>query len=61
MSEKDFQTTENMIKYGGSFVKNLGMLARCADPINLNKLKKAFSNYFEQYEKVGVSSPNEQN
>ena len=37
MTPQDLKTVENMEKYGGSFVKALAVLARHADPINLQK------------------------
>lgn len=49
MTEKDYQTLENMEHYGGGFVKALAGAARHADPYNLKKLKKTFSNYFRDY------------
>lgn len=38
-----------MMKYGGSFVSNLGHLYFHADPVNRVKLEIGFSNYVEDY------------
>lgn len=47
------QTLEAMEKYGGSFVKNLVVSVRLADPVNLKRLQNAFPEYFEKYRKIG--------
>lgn len=44
--------SEAMEKYGGSFVKALGVCLRKADMINLRKLKAAFPEYYEEYKKT---------
>ena len=51
--EKDWWTTEAMIRFGGSFVKGLGNLWRLADTTNRSKLEQAFLNYFEVYKSQG--------
>lgn len=43
-----------MEKFGGSFVKALGELARHADPINLGYIKTTWANLWDQYEKIGI-------
>ena len=50
-TEKDYLILDAMSKYGGSFVKQLATLAHCADSENFNKLKVAFANYWDQYER----------
>jgi len=45
----DEKTLRNMERYGGSFVKTLAHLYRCADPFNKKKLEKVFKEYFEEY------------
>lgn len=50
MNEKDYETTENMEKYGGSFVRALGDLAKRADAQNLRKIKETWTEYWKQYE-----------
>lgn len=45
----DFQIAQTMIHYGGSFVRNLGMLFRLADDVNKAKIKNTWPNYWEQY------------
>ena len=47
--EAYIKVSENMVKYGGSFVKKLGEAIPHADPINKKKLAKAFSGYFARY------------
>jgi len=45
----DEKTLRNMERYGGSFVKALAHLYKCADPFNKKKLEKVFKEYFEEY------------
>ena len=45
----DERTLKMMERYGGSFVKALVQLYRCADPFNKKKLEKCFGEYFEKY------------
>jgi hypothetical protein len=52
-AQRDFATTNAMLRMGGSFVKALAMAARAADPTNLAKLKAAFPDYFEKYAELG--------
>lgn len=49
MDYEDSMVVEAMSSYGGGFVKCLAEAARHADPVNLYKLKKAFSNYWKEY------------
>lgn len=49
MSEQDMKVIQAMIRFGGSFVSNLGKAALCADPNNLQRIKDAFPEYWEQY------------
>jgi len=49
--ERYWHITEKMLGYGGSFVKQLAILWRKADPINKARLEECFSDYFEEYEK----------
>lgn len=46
-------TIDAMEAFGGSFVKQLGALARRADPVNLRKIKNTWQNYWTMYEKTG--------
>ena len=39
----------NMQKYGGSFVRSLGQALSYADWSNIEKIKIAFPEYWEQY------------
>lgn len=41
--------SQNMIKHGGGFVKNIGQAIIHADLENRKKLEKAFPEYFKQY------------
>ena len=50
VSEK---TLMKMERYGGSFVRTLACLYRCADPFNKKKLERCFREYFEEYERFG--------
>lgn len=54
MNEKDCNTVDAMEKYGGSFVKQLSLLARHADPINLQKIKDTWPEYWAQYQTMGT-------
>lgn len=50
---RDYWTIEAMAKYGGSFVKALAEAAGRADPQNLGRIKFAWPEYWEEYEKTG--------
>ena len=43
------KVSNNMIKFGGSFVKALGTALMSADPINAQKIKQAFNKEWEIY------------
>jgi len=45
MNDQDLKTIQTMIRFGGSFVSNLGKAALCADANNLQKIKDAFHEY----------------
>ncbi len=49
MNEEDYKIVDAMQKYGGSFVRRLGTLARYADPENLKKIKETWPAYWEAY------------
>ena len=53
MNDHDYYTVDAMEKYGGSFVKQLGELARRADPVNLALIKETWPEYWHQYEDMG--------
>ena len=40
---------ENMMRYGGSFVKHLGEALMHADPANTQKIKNTWSDCWEKY------------
>lgn len=52
MNEQDYKVIEAMNKYGGSFVKVLAQLAHRADPVNLQKIKDTWPEYWSQYTKM---------
>jgi hypothetical protein len=56
MSEKDYKTVEAMARFGGSFVKELAVLASRADPENLKKIKDTWPEYWSRYEKMAEES-----
>lgn len=47
--EQEAQTLDNIEKYAGSFVKQMGLCYQMADPFNKRKFRYAFWNYFEDY------------
>lgn len=52
MTEQDINTIDCMSRYGGSFCHLLAEAARRADPHNLQKIKSAFSQYWDEYTKM---------
>lgn len=52
MNDQDHATVMAMQKYGGSFVQHLGILAMHADAQNLALIKKTWSLYWGQYERM---------
>lgn len=40
---------ENMQRYGGGFVQNLGRALARADDRNISRIKEAFPDYWEEY------------
>jgi len=48
-TDQDHEVVEAMAKYGGSFVKSLAECFAHADEPNVNKLKNAFPEYWDQY------------
>lgn len=53
MNDRDHWTIDAMIKYGGSFVKQLGALAERADSFNLAKIKMTWPEYWTEYQEKG--------
>lgn len=51
--EESLRVATNMDLYGGSFVKALGGALIHADPINQQKIKDAFPEYWKQYLNFG--------
>lgn len=58
MTDKEVRILEVMETYGGGFVKALAAAWKRADSGNHWKLRHAFANYWEQYEKLAESLPN---
>lgn len=52
---KTYWTLEAMRKFGGGFVKLIGNLGAHADEDNILRMKKAWPEYWERYEKMGQS------
>lgn len=48
------ETTEAMIRFGGSFVQSLGKLYRQADDDNRHRLVAAFPHYFSRYRQIAA-------
>lgn len=46
--------SQNMIKYGGSFVRCLGEALSHADANNVKKIRQAFPEYWKEYLKAGL-------
>lgn len=47
---------EAMTTYGGSFIKKLAALMLAADPINRQKLIKAFPEYIKHYSQLAMAN-----
>lgn len=47
--ETDYDISEAMIRFGGGFVSQLGLLFRQADLANRARLKAAFPDYWRRY------------
>ncbi|MFA6158878.1 MAG: hypothetical protein WC763_04650 [Candidatus Paceibacterota bacterium] len=54
-ASRDYWTLEAMRKFGGGFVKALGNAGAQADKNNLERLKKAWPEYWKEYEHMGES------
>lgn len=50
MTDKEFETVEAMIRYGGGFVQALGYCFQRADIHNFRILRAAFDFYWKIYE-----------
>jgi hypothetical protein len=53
VNDEDWWTTQAMLVYGGSFVEALARAARLADHENLERIKAAFPDYWNEYEEFG--------
>ena len=56
-TEHDCRILQAMQTYGGSFVKQLAVLAYLADTTNFEKLKTTFANYWTEYESFLKKTP----
>lgn len=54
-SEQDYRTIAAMEKFGGGFVKSLAALCRRADKDNFKRIKKAFPEYFAEYQAMSLN------
>lgn len=54
-NDRDYWTVEAMRKFGGSFVQILAELASHADHVNLYKIKATWPEYWEEYERMGIT------
>lgn len=52
MTIQEYDVIEQMEQYGGSFVKALAKCFHRADLKNFAKLKRAFPEYWKQYEEM---------
>ena len=52
--EDDYAVIDAMAQLGGSFVAALAVAFRRADPINFERLKCAFPEYWEEYRKLAA-------
>ncbi len=50
----DFEITNTMAQFGGSFARAIAAAARLADPTNLAKLKAAFPELWKEYAEVAL-------
>lgn len=57
MNDDEIRVVSAMAKYGGSFVKALAELCWRADPINLTKIKRAWPEYWAEYETIADKDP----
>lgn len=55
----EWETTEAMIRFGGSFVRALGQAFRVADAANTARLKAAFPEYWAKYRDLAATLPRE--
>ena len=54
MSAADSAVVAAMVQFGGGFVEALGRAAYHADPENLEKLKRAYADYWREYADVAT-------
>lgn len=56
MRHTNHEITEAMIRFGGGFVRALGLLFRQADQDNKRRLLLAFPEYWQQYDDLAAFS-----
>jgi len=52
MTDEEYKTVTAMSVWGGGFVSGLANLMKFADSENFERLKNAFPEYWEKYEKM---------
>jgi hypothetical protein len=50
----DWEVTQAMETFGGSFVRNLAALCHTADPVNLAKIKATWPDYWLEYAEIAA-------
>jgi hypothetical protein len=50
----EYEITEAMVRFGGSFVVQLARLIRLADETNKRRLFEAFPDYIREYDDIAV-------
>ena len=59
-SDSETNVIRAMLKWGGSFVEALGKAAMMADRNNLDRIKLAWPEYWEQYAEMAKSLEDEE-
>lgn len=57
MNQEESRIVEAMHTWGGGFVKALSACFYAADRQNIEKLKKAFPEYWDEYDKMSAPAP----
>lgn len=54
MTPSDYDITKAMLMFGGSFLRKLAAAYCAADPINQDKLKAAFPEYWAEFREIAI-------
>ena len=54
IEDEKYIVIQYMKKYGGSFVQSLANCLEHADPINTQKMKDTFQEYWNEYLTIGI-------